>query len=55
MRGGKQIYLEYGKRSLAKKENQDFVNSLAFEVMGSGYQQPLTPPEMKPLPQAPKP
>jgi hypothetical protein len=55
MKGGKQIYLEYGKKLLTKKENQDFVNSLAFEVTGSGYQQPLTPPEMKPLPHAPKP
>jgi hypothetical protein len=49
-KGGKQAFLGYGQRFLAKKENRDFLASLAFEVTAPGYQPPHSPSEMKNMP-----
>ncbi|HVN82351.1 MAG TPA: hypothetical protein VMW38_25420 [Terriglobia bacterium] len=49
-----QPYSTYGQRFLAKKENRDFLASLAFEVTASGYQPPHTPAEMKNMPKEPR-
>lgn len=49
-KGGRQPYLKYGKQFLAKKENRDFLASLAFEVTPPGYQPPHMPAEMKDMP-----
>jgi hypothetical protein len=45
-KGGKQVYREYGKRFLAKKENRDFLKALAFEVTPPGYIAPESPGQM---------
>jgi hypothetical protein len=51
---GAQPYSTYGQRFLAKKENRDFLASLAFEVTAPGYQPPHTPAEMKNMPKEPQ-
>lgn len=52
-KGGKQIYLDYGKRFLLKKANRDWLQSLAFEVKAPGYTPPQSPAEMKEMPRDP--
>jgi hypothetical protein len=38
------------KPFLAKPENRALVESLAFTVEGGGYQAPMTPADMNPMP-----
>ena len=52
-KGGKQVYLDYGKRFLAKKANRDFLKALAFQVTPPGYTAPEVPSQMKDMPQEP--
>ena len=47
-------YLAFGKKFLQKKENQEFADSLRFEVTGGGYVPPRAPADMKPMPAEPK-
>ena len=49
-----QPYLAFGKKFLQKKENQDFADSLQFEVSGAGYAPPQAPADVKPMPPEPK-
>ena len=53
--GGKQTHLDAGQKFLQSKENQDFVNSLKFEVTGIGYLPADIPPHMVPMPTAKNP
>jgi len=54
-RGGRPMYAEHGARFLAKRENRNLVERLTFEVTEPGFQMPMTPQQMDPMPEAPAP
>ncbi len=52
--GGKPMYAEHGQKFLAKPANRKLVEQLKFEVVAPGYQVPLLPSRMDPMPTIPQ-
>lgn len=51
---GKAIYAAFGQKFAAKPQNRRLLETLKFEVTGSGYSAPQSPQQMKEMPREPK-
>jgi len=52
-KGGRRMHLGCRDEFLKSAENREFLAALEFEVAEPGYQTPMTPAEMDPMPEAP--